>query len=860
MFKTMLWALLFFILALPAMAAQSGDAWTIIYYAAADNDLEGFIIGDLMEMQIIGSQNGVNIVVEIDRHPEYDSINGDWSDTRRYYIETAQPQALSSGDFQIDPDGFVEQIRNIDFEALGISQDEINAEVDQLLSLSRANFEAEILSTFANPLFNGNIPIGLQQEALEVVGETNSGDPDDLADFAIWAIENYPAERYALIITNHGGGWTTIAIDESSGGDGLTMTELDSALARITSETGIDKLDLLAFDACLMAQLEVFQTIAPYAHYTLASEEVIPGAGFEYVLPLATLVDNPSMSVPEWGTVIVDAYMNYYTNVLQGYDAFDLHVVDLSKVAQVNEALDAFTSAVDANREANLKAIGNARNNTQLFGADDPSGAEYYSSVDLADFMRLLTKLTPDVATQEAAQAVIAAVDELIVYGSASSTLSGANGVAIYFPANANVYNLNGNKDNYAEQVGPTMAGWQTFLDIFHGTAAEVFTPETLSINISQVLPADATASIWDPPVILFQTDGEGIIDLQFYAALQLDDGSQIILDQSQLVFTVLTPDGEEINEYPEGFSENEFRWNVEMPLLSDGRNAVEALLTSVPNSDEVIVEGWYTWRDGREADAYLVFDIGSRTFQSAWGVEEAEQGQATSEIQPQRGDRFEPYWQYLNEEGELEYYFSGTQLVFGDTPFTYEYIPAVTGDYELTMWIQDMAGNISVDSVTFSVDNEGLDTTYRGFKEVNYGFNFLFPWDWSDPSVIENEDGSSTLTTSDPSDQLYIIVDVYIVDEVDEVVETALANLEAFGATSEEPQAYDLEDAAAVLIPYRYEGEDSPRVGVQVAIYAPASGYGYIFDFDGPEAMSAELEEVLFLLLDSIVFFEPIQ
>lgn len=842
-----------------SVMAQDLDSWTIIYYAAADNDLEGFIIGDLMEMQLVGSQNGVNIVVEMDRHPEYDSINGDWTDTRRYYLQPAQPNALSSGDFQIDPDGFLEQIRAIDFEALGISEEEINAEIDRFLSLSRADFEAEVLFNFGNPLFNGNVPVGLQQEAIASIGETNSGDPNDLADFAIWAIENYPAERYALIITDHGGGWTAIAIDETSGGDGLTMTELDSALARITSETGVDKLDLVAFDACLMAQIEVFKTIAPYAHYTLASEEVIPGAGYEYVVPLMALAENQSLTAPEWGQIIVDAYIDYYTNVLQGYSAFDLHVVDLSKVDQVTSALDNFTNVVAMNREENLKAIGNARNNAQIFGADDPSGADYYSSVDLADFMRLLAKLTTDSAVQDAAEAVITAVDDLIVYGRASDALPGANGVAIYFPANPTVYNLGGNKDNYLRQVAPSMKSWQTFLDIFHGAAVEVFTPEALSINISQVLPSDATASIYDPPVILFQTDGAGIVDLQFYAALQLEDGFQIILDQSQLVFSVFTPDGEEITAYPEGFSENEFRWNVEMPLISDGKNEVETLLINVPGSDEVIVEGLYIWRDGREADAYLVFDTASRTFQSAWGVEQAEEGQATSEVRPQRGDRFEPYWQFLNEAGELEYYLSGTQLVFGDEPFTFEYIPALTGDYELTMWVQDMAGNISVDSITFAIDNEGLDTSYRGFKDVGYGFNFLFPWNWSDPSVIENEDGSFTLTTSDPNGEFYIIVDTYVVENVDDIAATALDNLESFGADYSEPEPYDLGDASAVLIPYSYEGDDGPRVGMQVAIYAPINGYGYIFDFDAPQTMADQLEDVLTLLLDSIVFFEPI-
>jgi len=44
-------------------------------------------------------------------------------------------------------------------------------------------------------------------EAVQDIGEANMGSPATLSDFANWAITNYPAERYALVFWNHGGGW-----------------------------------------------------------------------------------------------------------------------------------------------------------------------------------------------------------------------------------------------------------------------------------------------------------------------------------------------------------------------------------------------------------------------------------------------------------------------------------------------------------------------------------------------------------------------------------------------------------------------------------------------------------------------------
>ena len=39
------------------------------------------------------------------------------------------------------------------------------------------------------------------------LGETNTGDARDLARFIVWAMDTYPADRYALVLWNHGIGW-----------------------------------------------------------------------------------------------------------------------------------------------------------------------------------------------------------------------------------------------------------------------------------------------------------------------------------------------------------------------------------------------------------------------------------------------------------------------------------------------------------------------------------------------------------------------------------------------------------------------------------------------------------------------------
>lgn len=63
-------------------ATQNQDTWTIMVYMAADNNLEGFAIDDLNEMESVSLPGNVNVTVMLDRAPGYDSSNGNWTDTR----------------------------------------------------------------------------------------------------------------------------------------------------------------------------------------------------------------------------------------------------------------------------------------------------------------------------------------------------------------------------------------------------------------------------------------------------------------------------------------------------------------------------------------------------------------------------------------------------------------------------------------------------------------------------------------------------------------------------------------------------------------------------------------------------------
>ncbi|HEX3051842.1 MAG TPA: clostripain-related cysteine peptidase, partial [Aggregatilineaceae bacterium] len=223
---------------------------------------------------------------------------------------------------------------------------------------------------------------------LENMGEINSGDPNIVADFVVWGIQTYPAERYMLVLWDHGGGWIGSLSDDDSG-DSLDLPEVAQILQRAQTEAGIDKFDVLGFDMCLMGQFEVAATIEPYAKYALASEETVPGPGYFYVF-VDELIKKPDMDGAELSGLVIDYFMQFYEE-WGGADAYGLAAYDLSQTEAVLTAVNQFSTAVQANPEAALSSIADARNNTISYGGfDDPQYYDVWSSVDLYQFGELL--------------------------------------------------------------------------------------------------------------------------------------------------------------------------------------------------------------------------------------------------------------------------------------------------------------------------------------------------------------------------------------------------------------------------------------------------------------------------------------
>jgi hypothetical protein len=101
----------------------------------------------------------------------------------------------------------------------------------------------------------GNTRVG-PDGPVEIIGNRDMTAAASLREFLAWGREQYPAEHYALILWNHGGGYKGLIEDKTSAGSAwMPLSTLREGL------TGGAPLDLIDFDMCLMGSADVLELI-----------------------------------------------------------------------------------------------------------------------------------------------------------------------------------------------------------------------------------------------------------------------------------------------------------------------------------------------------------------------------------------------------------------------------------------------------------------------------------------------------------------------------------------------------------------------------------------------------------------------
>ncbi len=829
--KRALFLLILLLSGLNVTAAQDSANWTILHYGAVDNNLEAPAFDDYYEMQIAGSGYGVNIVAQFDRAEGYESRFGDWTDTRRFFIEQVPPLP------ELDIEGQREAIVSF-FVEQGMDEADIRAEAAEL-------DDALVETVFKNNLLG----VSFDQTPVEELGEVDMGDPQELTDFLVWGVENFPAEHYLVVIGSHGAGWQGIGPDEGGGESILELTEIDAALADARAQLGIDKFDIVGFDACLMGLADVAVTLEPHADYVLFSQEVIPGNGWEYTHSIVAMQENPDWDAFQVGANFIDNYMDYYAGV-GARTKVGLSLVETAGLPDLLVSLQNFSEVVAADTVELLSPLGVARNNSQAFGASVGDRADYYSYIDLRDFMTwfsLQTTITDD--AYNAAQEVIAAYDGTVVYSLADSALPGATGLAVYLPSGPGYYEAYG--VDYPAQAPIALAFWQDYLNQFYSTIVTELDGSALQLNITDLFTLGEQGSSVDNPVVFFDAAGVGVVDLAYTVSYLYEDGSSTIVDMAPISYTSILPTGETVIEYPNELTPSTFTWGVEFPFISDGTNSVFSLLqSSSGNSGEAFVQGTYVSAEGSQP-AFLIFDLGTLTASGMFAIAD----EAPYEVNPGPGDQFIVDAFDLSAEGEVSITpLTDSPLTFGATPFTVAYAPADSGEYLITLSMKDLAGNDVHADTQISIDNDLQDGSLRGYTDTNEGVYFQYPYAWGASYLFTNDDGSVTGAVSDVDSIQSLYVDTYPDTDALAALESVLAGMEA----DSEIMETTLGGLAAYSAAYPYDTDAGTAYVTVFSVYNEESASAVVLSLQSYADEQADTE-IIAMLDATLTLFAPL-
>jgi hypothetical protein len=241
-------------------------------------------------------------------------------------------------------------------------------------------------------------------DIVQTLPEQNMADPATLTSFVNWATINYPAEKYLLVLWNHGGGWKEyniltkgVIVDDTSG-DFMTMAELAQGLNGV-----YEGIDIIGFDACLMQMAEVAYEIyglTNVPNYMVGSEASEWGDGWPYDDILAHLLANPGMTGGTLCETIVNDFINYCGSV------GTLSTLDFSAgTYNTYQTLNSFAVALMASSYQD--EIAAARSSAQSYSYT--SGFK-----DIYDFAERVKNSVPD--CQSEAQAVMNQVNDLVLF------------------------------------------------------------------------------------------------------------------------------------------------------------------------------------------------------------------------------------------------------------------------------------------------------------------------------------------------------------------------------------------------------------------------------------------------------------
>lgn len=544
-------------------------------------------------------------------------------------------------------------------------------------------------------------------EGLQLLDEqesANMGEAQTLYEFLAFANANYPAERVAVTFWNHGGGSVSgAAFDELYEMDSLDLAEMYQAFDAVwPADKENPALEMVGFDTCLMATVDVASVFQNFARYLVASEELEPGNGWYYTGWLGELAKNPAMEGDELGIAICNSFYEG-CEAAGTQDQTTLSVTDLTKLTPLLEAYETFgqEALVAASQDPGFFAeLGRAAAQSENYGGNTREQG-YTNMVDMGHLARQTAWMLPS------AQSVSDALAECVIYKVGGIYRAEATGLSCFYPYSGDVNDFNG----YVS-MGEGMAFKHLYAYGLTGELAEGGDEYLAGLDV-QELPKVATLADmnWDGAPLDVNEEGNAVLTLgpDADAVLAGIGFSLFYVDEENDQMLLLGTDNDMEADWENGVFYDNFRgvWGaldgqlVYMELSCEGD---DYNLYSVP----ILL-------NGEAYNLQVAYDFTAEVWSilgASKGLDES--GMAGKELRLlEEGDVITVIWKAASYSGDddFEMYAAGELTVSANTAFGEA--PLFDGRYSMVFEMWDAVGNYaSSDAVTFDCVGGEITTT----------------------------------------------------------------------------------------------------------------------------------------------------
>ncbi len=547
-------------------------------------------------------------------------------------------------------------------------------------------------------------------EKVEQMSLSSMGSADTLSDFLSFAKNNYPAKKTMFLFWNHGGGTVSGAeSDELFQGDALDLREMYSAFSsnyELSEEN--PPFDIIGFDTCLMATVDVAFVFSDIGKYLVASQELEPSNGWNYTDMASSLVLNPKMDAETFGKVICDTYQAGCESVGTA-DDITLSLTNLSKIGPLLGAYEDFGKEALASAcmdSSFFSYFGRIALSTENYGGNTKEQG-FTNMVDLGHLARRSEELLPETSMN-----VLKELENCVIYKVSGPYRKESTGLSCYYSFNGDIEDFNGYADlGYGEAFKYYYAYGLT------GELSDAGMDFISEMNYEMLQPLETLANEgWEDHALDIDDEGFAMLTLGENAASILS-GIYIQLyyvDPEMDLMLLLGSDNDLIADWDTGVFKDNFRgvWGaldgniVNMELSYEGE---DYNLYVVP----VLI-------NGEDYNLNVIYDFKAEAFEIQGARRPVnESGMADKNLYELiEGDVITTIHYMMSISGDDEPMPLEVDEIIWDNQMTFDEVELGDGLFIQMFEMRDMQGYSAFSDAIMFESSEGIITTTVGFAD----------------------------------------------------------------------------------------------------------------------------------------------